>query len=99
MKAGKEGPMQKNYGPMLMKSPMKDNILDKIKNRVSNSYAGSIYKGVKNVVSKRSKGFDVINNKGQISHGYTGTGVIPTNKDQANKIVERFKKGYKRRTN
>ena len=25
MKAGKEGPMQKNYGPMLMKSPMKDN--------------------------------------------------------------------------
>ena len=24
MKAGEEGPMQKNYGPMLMKSPMKD---------------------------------------------------------------------------
>ncbi len=23
MKAGKEGPMQKNYGPMLMKSPVK----------------------------------------------------------------------------
>ena len=30
MKAGKEGPMQKNYGPMLMKSPMKDDYTRKL---------------------------------------------------------------------
>lgn len=29
MKAGAEGPMQKNYGPMLMKSPMKNDKLKK----------------------------------------------------------------------
>jgi len=104
----KGSPMARNFGisPMKQGTPEKGTLRAKVSNavntvtkHVANSYAGSIYKGVKNVVNKRSKGFDVKNNKGRISHGYTGTGVIPTNKDQADKIGERFKKGYNRRTN
>jgi hypothetical protein len=108
----KGSPMQRNFGisPINQNAPKEGTLRAKVSNavnavtkHVANSYAGSIYKGVKNVVSKRGKGFDVRNNEGLITHGYSDgyrhAGIIPHSKDHANKIVERFKKGYNRRTN
>ena len=97
----KKGPFKMRSGnkPSIAKmagvSPMKNDILSKIKNRVSNSYGGRTIKGIKNVLDKRGEKFRYN------SDGYTyesGSGVIPVNKFQAKRIAKNFKTGYNRTT-
>ena len=89
----KGSPMQRNFG--IGESPVKDNILSKIKNRVSNSYGGRTIKGIQNVLDKRGEEFRYSSGGDTYK---TGSGVIPTNKQQAKRIVKNFKEGYNRRT-
>ena len=101
----KGSPMARNFG---IGTPLRQNnvqathtktknktVTEKIKTHIANSYAGSLYKGAKNVLEKRGETFRYSRDGDTYE---TGSGVIPTNRQQAKRIVKNFKEGYNRRT-